>query len=256
MPSPSKTTTPVPKAAEPRYGPSFDPWNSSSTGHQRAENRLGSSTGWRASRNRKLTQQFRAGAGGGARVPDSVGAGSADWDAAAAGARARCSVLDMLARPGTMQKATGAAGAAAEEEEEEGKASPRKEKQQRRLFDGVVVYVNGSTYPAISDHRLKHVLAAHGGCLSTHLGRRRVTHVILGQPGAGGGLAAGKLQREIRAKAPAVRFVAVEWVLESLKAGRRLPEAGFAPRGVAIAAKGQRSVYGLYAEKKNPPPQQ
>ena len=38
---PSKST--IPKAAEPAlYGGAFDPWNSSSTGHQRAENnRLG-----------------------------------------------------------------------------------------------------------------------------------------------------------------------------------------------------------------------
>jgi hypothetical protein len=55
----------------------FDPWNSSSTGHQRAENRLNGSTAWRESRNAKLGEQFRGGLGGGVkRVADTVGAGS------------------------------------------------------------------------------------------------------------------------------------------------------------------------------------
>jgi hypothetical protein len=55
----------------------FDPWNSSSTGHQRAENILSGSTSWRESRNAKLGEQFRGGFSGGAkRVADTVGAGS------------------------------------------------------------------------------------------------------------------------------------------------------------------------------------
>jgi hypothetical protein len=58
----------------------FDPWNSSSTGHQRAENRLSGSTSWRASRNLKLSEQYKGGLGGGGkRVADTVGAGSEDF---------------------------------------------------------------------------------------------------------------------------------------------------------------------------------
>lgn len=56
----------------------FDPWNSSSTGHQRAENRLSGSTSWRASRNLKLGEQFKGGRYGGKRITDTVGAGSDD----------------------------------------------------------------------------------------------------------------------------------------------------------------------------------
>jgi hypothetical protein len=56
----------------------FDPWNSSSTGHQRAENRLSGSTSWRESRSLKLAEQYKGGLGGGGgkRVADTVGAGS------------------------------------------------------------------------------------------------------------------------------------------------------------------------------------
>ncbi|KXJ91046.1 hypothetical protein Micbo1qcDRAFT_163776, partial [Microdochium bolleyi] len=126
------------------------------------------------------------------------------------------------------------------------------------LFAGVVVYVNGSTHPHVSDHKLKQLLAEHGGRMSMHLGRRKVTHVILGRPsasslssgggnaggGAGGGLAGGKLQREIqKVGGCAVKYVGVEWVLESIKAGKRLPEARFG--NLKVAASRQQSVYGL-----------
>ncbi|KAI0420641.1 BRCA1 C terminus domain-containing protein [Xylaria grammica] len=279
---------PVPKAAEPVHGQSFDPWNSSSTGHQRAENRLGASTGWRDSRNRKLMSQFTGGPGGGKRVSDAVGEGSQDWDPRAKAlvtpemrSRAQSSVLDMLANPGTMklpsssgstfhprepQKKVGLRGSDPREmTAEERLMAQRKAEDQakppRRIFDGVVVYLNGSTHPLISDHKLKHVLAEHGGSLSSHLGRRKVTHVILGRPaaggygsGSGGGLAGGKLQREIaKIGGPAVKFVGVQWVLESIKAGKRLPEARFAD--LKIAAKGQQSVYGLCSRQQSMMPE-
>ena len=76
--APPKST--LPPTAKPKFGDNFDPWNSSSTGHQRAENRLGGSTGWRQSRNTKLSHQFKSGGTGGKRISDQVGAGSEDWD--------------------------------------------------------------------------------------------------------------------------------------------------------------------------------
>lgn len=263
------------KAAQPQFGASFDPWNSSSSGHQRAENRLGASTGWRDSRNAKLHAQFR---GDAKRVSDAVGAGARDWDPKLQAvvppelrARARCSVADMLAKPRTMQRslsslssssstslpsaassstgvdtATSAApnkggqsstARTTEENErlaeyaekaddEDKKTSPDQEEGPGRLFAGVVVYVNGSTHPQISDHQLKHVLAKHGGRLSSHLGRRQVTHVILGRP-IGGGLAGSKLQKEIqKVRGAAVKFVGVEWCVSNLT---NLPTMDFLP---------------------------
>lgn len=103
-----------------------------------------------------------------------------------------------------------------------------------------VAYVNGSTYPLVSDHALR-------------LARRAVTHVILGRPASSGGAGAGKLNPEMRRSA-GVKFVGVEWVLESLRAGTRLPEARFAR--VHTAAARQPSVYGLCAGRADsePPP--
>ncbi|KAK8114206.1 DNA repair protein REV1 [Apiospora kogelbergensis] len=268
------------KAAEPRFGAVFDAWNSSSSGHQRAENRLGASTGWRDSRNVKLHSQF---CGDAKRVSDAVGAGASDLDPRLKAvmppelrARARSSVADMLAKPGIMQRrvtigttnrvghdsttTTGAevgkrpAQCGQRIDDESKNVSPGREEGPGRLFAGAVIYVNGSTHPQISDHKLKHILAEHGGRLSTHLGRRQVTHVILGRPaGGGGGLAGTKLQKEIQnVRGAAVKFVGVEWILESIRAGKRLPEARFS--NLKVASKGQQSVFGLYSRSTPPPP--
>ncbi|KAK3327332.1 hypothetical protein B0T19DRAFT_400210 [Cercophora scortea] len=307
--SSSSSSSLPPYAADLIHAPSraaFDPWNSSSTGHQRAETR--GPPGWHESRSVKLHSQFQSGATGGKRISDRVRA------------RALNSVADMLRNPGSMRRPCrpspppplrlcepppemmtelGTAGESSgprgglgqppvslplgrdqalssccppgtgddddvmakgeeEEEEEEGTstaAAGKAEETQRNIFDGLVVCVNGSTHPLISDHRLKHLLAEHGARTSIHLGRRQVTHVILGRPsgpagGAGGGLAGGKLEREIRRVGGCgVKYVGVEWILESIKAGKRLPEARFA--NLKVAARGQQSVLGAFSKAKN-----
>ena len=120
---------------------------------------------------------------------------------------------------------------------------------EKRIFNNLTVYINGSTFPLISDHKLKRLLAEHGANLSIVLGRRKVTHVILGNPnrqtgrtgGAGGGLASTKIQKEIaNVRGKGVKFVSVQWVLESVRAGKRLPEARFA--NLKLAPKWQKSV--------------
>ncbi|KAI9801046.1 MAG: hypothetical protein M1825_003581 [Sarcosagium campestre] len=288
----------------------FDPWNSSSTGHQRAENRLAGSTSWRQSRTIKLTSQFGAGNGGGVgRVADTVGAGSeafgrdgrkpnGDWEAGAPGLREKGwqSVGEMLKRTRsreTSKDTTGAESSEAGEVMKEGDSRMTRSQSRRvdpadsmmipaatatsstmisstsslasdhptvrsRLFDSLTFYINGSTAPAISDHRLKHLIAEHGGRIAIGLARRSVTHVVLGQQnggraaskGAGGGLAATKIQKEVRrVRGCGVKYIDVEWILESIKAGRRLAEAGFS--NLNIGGRGQRSVYGMFKEKKS-----
>ncbi|EGO53873.1 hypothetical protein NEUTE1DRAFT_149117 [Neurospora tetrasperma FGSC 2508] len=278
-----------PPPAEPIHaGRAFDPWNSVAAGHQRAETRV--PTGWRESRARKLQSQFRASSSGGDRISDSVGAGAEDFDEKRGvlipkevRARALNSVADMLRNPGTMatmsqttsqsrarlqEQGASQNGSQPVEEEETRESGPtqhgqRKEEEGgggssniRKIFDGLNIYVNGSTHPLISDHKLKQILAENGARMSIHLGRRQVTHVILGKPtgrntGAGGGLAGGKLEKEIRRVGGCgIKYVGVEWVLESIKAGKRLPEARFA--NLKIAAKRQQSVLSAFSTNKPP----
>ncbi|KAG6013957.1 hypothetical protein E4U41_004936, partial [Claviceps citrina] len=91
---------PLPKPATPRHAP-FDPWNSSSTGHQRAETRP--SAGWRESRRRKLDGQF-----GGAARRRGTWPGEQGREEVA-----RRSVVDLLRQPGLMTR-TGRADDGAE----------------------------------------------------------------------------------------------------------------------------------------------
>lgn len=166
---------------------------------------------WREWRNSKLVAQY-----GGKQEK------GADRNPVAEGKKA-VSVADMLAKPGAMRGAmAGRNGKAAPDERPivksgEEDATGREESRPRGIFDGLVIYVNGSTLPLVSDHKLKQLLAQNGAHTSLHLARRRVTHVILGQPGAvgrgaGGGLAGGKLEREVRRVGGCgVKYVGVEW---------------------------------------------
>ncbi|EME81189.1 uncharacterized protein MYCFIDRAFT_140513 [Pseudocercospora fijiensis CIRAD86] len=226
----------APTAAKPTKA-IFDPFNSSATGHQRADNTLSGSTSWRDSRHKKLREQFSAGAGGGKRVSDTVGAGSLDF-----GKDDLLSPIDPLDSPQQTQAEDTKAELADEElgddtETETSRSIPP------QIFNNLCFYINGCTAP-VSDHKLKHIISTHGGNMSIALGRRTVTHVILGKPnangsGCGGGLAASKIHKEItQMRGKSAKFITADWVTESIKAGKRLPESRFeamklAPKGVA-----------------------
>ncbi|KAG5944756.1 hypothetical protein E4U60_005698 [Claviceps pazoutovae] len=271
---------PLPKPVPSRRAP-FDPWNSSSAGHQRAETRPG--IGWRDTRRRKLDVQF------GGRPSSAQEAQEEDDARRGISLPPRRSVVDMLRRPGLMKadgkdsRNSGKHGDAESRElvqqdpetmglrlgdgivpeggpEAEAKIDIKGEEVnaasslamsssspplKRGIFSGTSIYINGSTFPHISDHKLKHLITQHGGSMALHLGRRTVTHVVLGTSGRGG-LAGGKMDKEVRRmRGCGVYFVGVEWVLESLKSGKRLPEARFS--NARLARSGQASVYDQFS---------
>jgi hypothetical protein len=156
--------------------------------------------------------------------------------------------------PSNMLSPLGAADPASPTQEAKPEA-PEDEATEReampQIFSNVNIYINGSTAPAISDHKLKHLISNHGGRLSIALGRRTVTHVIIGRPnsrgggGCGGGLAGSKIQKEVtRMGGRSVKFVTAEWVVESVKAGKSLPESRF--EGLRLAPKGVGSVASMF----------
>ena len=222
----------------------------------------------------KLEHQFKAGHSGGVRLYDIVGAGSKDWkkdgrkenggwEKGAPGLRepgwqdVRGLLRGKEAKPTTADSTphkleppksnldiVNKFGEIRDQASEDGRSGTKS------VFRDLTIYINGSTAPLVSDHKLKRLLAENGARISVALGRRSVTHVILGTPngatgGAGGGLAAGKIQKEIqRVGGCGVKYVSVDWVLDSIKAGRRLPEARYA--NLNIAHKNQKSVYGMF----------
>ncbi|KAM3548296.1 hypothetical protein ARSEF4850_009493 [Beauveria asiatica] len=274
-------TNPLPKPPPSSRPRPFDPWNSSSTGHQRREASRRetdgvSETSWRASRALKINQQLKTQSHVPPPPPPPPPPAASQERKPTLPQQQRQqqqqpkSVMEMLVRPGsmreTMSAAAAAAAAAVAEKENPEVAGKRGESAgQSLIFAGLVVHVNGSTAPLVSDHKLKTLLAAHGARVALHLARRHVTHVVLGRPagsisggrggggggggssssaGCGGGLAGTKMDREIRRRGGhGIKYVGVEWVLESIRVGRRLPEARFA--NLDIAPHRQSSVYRL-----------
>ena len=290
---------PVTKAPEPTKI-FFDPFNSSSTGHQRAENRLSGSTSWRDSRSYKLSHQFRdrSGRGGQRHLSDLVGAGSehfgkdgrkenGDWEPGAPGLRENGWQDIRGLMNGTRKRSSDALGdddvhaerkRIKSETPQEGNIqggtealTPQAEAnsnlpndwipvsqtssepvQPPQIFRGLKIYLNGSTAPLISDYRLKQLFAQHGGNSSISLGRRTVTHVIIGDK-CGGGLASGKIEKEINTVGgKGIKFVTAQWVLDSIDKGIRQPEARYSPSNLRnkIGGRGQDSVRNLFATKQ------
>lgn len=189
----------------------------------------------------KLSHQFKSGGTGGKRISDQVGAGCEYWDEKAKAlipksvrGRVKVNVRDMLVDKAPISKfgdckqvanakrlaedMTAEKRLMAERSREDELKEEEKRNRQKKVFDGLVIYINGSTYPFIGDHKLKHLLAENGAKLSLHLGRRQVTHVILGKPSgsqgpeASGGLAGTKIEKEIkRIGGCGVKYVGVEW---------------------------------------------
>jgi hypothetical protein len=121
-----------------------------------------------------------------------------------------------------------------------------------QIFRGLKIYLNGSTAPLVSDHRLKQLFAQHGGSSSIGLGRRTVTHVIIGDK-CGGGLASGKIEKEITTVGgKSIKFVTAQWVLDSIEKGIRQPEARYSPANIRnkIGGSGQGSVRDIFATKQ------
>ncbi|KAJ5964690.1 uncharacterized protein N7479_004566 [Penicillium vulpinum] len=311
-----------PQTPQPQNHRHFDPWQSASTGHQRAAEGGGflGSTLWRDTRSEKLTRQYQSGdclpgrgvgLGAGSKetqestlLPGAFDGkcaqsppphkASGEWAMVAGDVAKRNELgvrdirsfmgvskrkaMDDLVNDTTTEtkKVRTVVGGnlslsptrdtkEGEKEKSQIEDKPQPEsrfdssldlKSTSNIFVGVTIFINGSTLPRISEYKLKHLLASNGAKSSIYMARKTVTHVLIGQPntgagsgtavsGAGGGLAAGKLQQEIaRGGWKGVKVVSVDWALESIKAGRRLAESRFP--GMHVAAKGQRSVAGMF----------
>ncbi|RPA93695.1 hypothetical protein L873DRAFT_1815393 [Choiromyces venosus 120613-1] len=215
----------------------IDTYNSSSTGHQVGSG-VSKPASWHRSRNSKLQKQFR--------------------EAAPAGLAAAISTI--ASKPEAQEKVEGKVN----EKEDGAVDGVDVEKKKKKIFAGCTIYVNGSTASLISDVELKRVLVANGAAVSTVMSRKGVSHVVLAKPvdglgnsgrggagggrgGIGGGLAAGKLQKEVSTKKVyGVRYVRVEWVLESIAAEKRLAESKYP---VLSFRSGNASLDNMFAKK-------
>ncbi|RHZ48491.1 hypothetical protein CDV55_100001, partial [Aspergillus turcosus] len=199
----------------------FDPWNSASTGHQRAENPYSNTTAWRQTRAAKLAIQFASGdctapspttngiSAGGEGEGAGGGGGEWKWLSEAEARRHQLGCRDIRTMMGMSKPkrgrdddddgdaAAGKKGKILYQTQPETKTDPtptptpgnedEDDRQKKKPLTGTTIYINGSTMPHISDHRLKSLLVAHGAEVAISLARRSVTHVIVGKPNAGAG---------------------------------------------------------------------
>ncbi|KAG9585242.1 hypothetical protein KCU77_g11366, partial [Aureobasidium melanogenum] len=286
---------PPPVTAEPKHR-FFDPWKSSSTGHQKADNRLAGSTSWRDSRSLEFSNQFGGGASVDARLADTVGAGSEDfgkdgrldngsWAKGAPGLRSgsHMSVVEAFRIRKVGVKDTPTEKARAKIMVNRGKEQeldlldipsaqpvPQHSSQDQdpaSSFEDELLREDSSPDgrgpPRSGDRKRHHTETSSGVCWGLHLyqwqhvsdnlGPQVQTPALLGSPnassipGAGGGLSASKMQKEItKIGGKNVKFVTVERVMESVTNGKRAPEQKF--EAVRLALKGTGRVEQMFAK--------
>ncbi|GAA97265.1 uncharacterized protein L969DRAFT_84299 [Mixia osmundae IAM 14324] len=90
------------------------------------------------------------------------------------------------------------------------------------IFARVSVYFNGYTGEDLSNQQLKRLLEQGGGRWSFAFGKRHITHVVTAT-----GLSGSKADKELNARKSSTYIVRPEWIVDSVAAGRRLPESMF-----------------------------
>ncbi|KNE55946.1 hypothetical protein AMAG_01798 [Allomyces macrogynus ATCC 38327] len=98
-----------------------------------------------------------------------------------------------------------------------------------KIFAGLVFSIDGYTGPDVGDLKLRRLIVEHGGHLRVHFAVSRTTHVVATS------LAGSKMHQALTTRRTSSRstvnracvFVMPTWVLDSIAAGRRLPEADY-----------------------------
>ncbi|SGY61371.1 BQ5605_C007g04553 [Microbotryum silenes-dioicae] len=132
------------------------------------------------------------------------------------------------------------------------------------LFKGLVFYINGLTGKSITNQQLKRLIYENGGTMKyeylhillpslaltnqiphpNHTNRliesAAVTHAFVSN------LSGSKLQRVLTKKCNRIKYVTVQWAIESVRCGKRLREADYA---APIFAETQSSVMDYYANE-------
>ncbi|RMD42955.1 hypothetical protein DV735_g2180, partial [Chaetothyriales sp. CBS 134920] len=199
----------------------FDPFNSSATGHQRAESRLGGSTSWRDSRSYKLSHQFR----------DGSGSGGVDWHA----------VEFAETGPGETMKADGLS---------KGKGRDGGWQDIRGFMNGSG---DGGSQNAIVVPEQREMKRQKRNVDDSEATTITTNNTAAAIDGAGGGLASGKIEKEVVAVGgggKGVKYVTAQWVLDSIDKGIRQPEARYAPAKLSnrLGGNRQRSVRSMFTQ--------
>lgn len=76
------------------------------------------------------------------------------------------------------------------------------------------------------------------------------THIIVADDHAGGVFAAGKIDKQLAKKnTNGPKYVRAQWVLDSIKNGKRMMEGNYMPMGGAVRDAGQMSVVEMFKKQ-------
>lgn len=76
------------------------------------------------------------------------------------------------------------------------------------------------------------------------------THIVVADEHAGGMLAAGKMEKRLaKKKINGPKYVRAQWILDSIKNGKRMAEGNYQPAGGPLRQAGQTSVMGMFGRK-------
>ncbi|ORX57301.1 hypothetical protein BCR36DRAFT_580711 [Piromyces finnis] len=110
------------------------------------------------------------------------------------------------------------------------------EDQVSDIFKGVVVYINGFSRNC-TDVELKRLIRIHGGKVCWYMSETKVTHVICSS------LCESKIQKYINSKTNHYKLVNDKWIIESIKANKRLSEIPYLVLNSLKKMQNQRNLF-------------
>jgi hypothetical protein len=113
--------------------------------------------------------------------------------------------------------------------------------QVSNIFKGVVAYIDGFSRNC-TDVELKRLIRIHGGKVFWYISKTRVTHVICSS------LCESKIQNYLGSKVNHYKIVTDKWIIDSIKAKKRLSEAPYLTLNTLKKTQCQKSILD-YIEK-------
>ncbi|KNC97043.1 uncharacterized protein SPPG_07441 [Spizellomyces punctatus DAOM BR117] len=118
------------------------------------------------------------------------------------------------------------------------KLSQQKPSSVSSIFDGVHVYVNGYV-GSMDDLEFRKLIQSHGGTIALTLALRTVTHMVCTS------LCASKTQKLLSARRATVKVVHPDWIIQSVKSGKRLPESSFGVIKTKMVCQDVQSIFAV-----------
>ncbi|KAJ3186595.1 hypothetical protein HDU85_007415 [Gaertneriomyces sp. JEL0708] len=134
--------------------------------------------------------------------------------------RARFNEVQYVNPSNGHQKANASSSAKTYWEHRHSKLALQAAAKSSKILQGIKIYVNGLV-GVMDDLEFRKLVQSNGGEISMQLSQRTVSHMICTS------LCGKKSEKAFMARTSALKVVRPEWVIDSVKNGKRLPESGY-----------------------------